>query len=374
MKKVLYFMIFAFSILFLNACNNDPIAVTINTPHNPIFPEECTCSQMSMMIDYQDFETTLLASDNIVVAQLVERRPFGGRMEELEFVVIEQLHGYTNDRIFIYLHRNTEISVISNVGISDFRESDFEFEKDVDYLLSLRMVDSIISNFQEHAYFLMTGAPIVNLDEPTESIMFNEPLAYHATELDFSDSDLFGDDVINFVAELVDEYLVADEAPKYIFNNVRSNDLATIINYSQIVVEVEINELLDSYISCYRAVDWFRVTIVNSLKGDFEVGYYFKTNFFMDTVNTGERYMTLRPGTFQPLPGTGLAMHRQTSRNGVISRDYLDVVRTIIRNAPIRPVPMTQNLNICLDCDTYEDSLVDDFAFWSDEHLYVLIK
>ena len=336
MKRIIYPIIFTSFALLLSACGND-INITYDfdvssLAPNTGFPEECTCREMSMVIKYQDFENTLLSGTNIVVAQLVERRPFGHTMEELEFIITDQLYGQTSDRIFIYLDSNVRISVSgSEDHVPAFREADVEFEKGVDYLLTLRRNDSVVSHFRDYAYFLMNSNLIVNLDEPTESTMFSQPLEAHATELDFSDLTLTADDIIEFVIELVD--YDDSSTPAHNYNNIRSSRLEDLVNYSPIIVEIEINELIDSHTSCNRAADWFRVTVVDSLKGDFEIGYYFKTIFFMGVVNTGERHiMTLREGTFYPMPGTGLEMHMPTSRHGVINTSYFNEIVVILNS------------------------------------------
>lgn len=358
MKKLLFLTIFVFTMAFLIACGTD----TNSTVHNPIFPEECTCGRMTATVFYQDFESALLESTNIVVAQLVERRPFGHSREELEFIVIDQLYGRTSDRIFIYLSHNVYISVSGgDHDIPAFRETDVEFEKGIDYLLTLRMIDSVVSNFNDYAYFLMNSALVVNLDTPIESTMYSQPLELHATELDFADLTLTADNIIEFVVDLVDDY----GTPAHDYRNIRSNKLDDVVNYSPIIVEIEINEFIDSSHSCFRAADWFRVTVVDSLRGGFEIGYYFKTIFFMGTVTTGERYiMTLREGTFYPHSGTGLEMHMPNSRNGIIDVSYFDEILAIIND--------DRNCENCVEYPIDYDDTDEEILSGEDSHPFAI--
>ena len=327
MKKLIFFTIPTLLIILLTGCSNE----VGNMTHNPMFPEECTCSEMSIMTFYQDFEDTLLAGTNIVIAQLAHRRPFGHSMEELEFIVIEQIYGQTAGQIFVYLNHNVNISVSGGEDEITFRETDVEFEKGVDYLLTLMMIDSVVSNFKDDAYFLTSSALVINLNEPTQSTMYNQPLALHATELDFSDSNLSEEDIIAFVAELTNFDANLETTENLDYNNIRSENLADIVNHSPIIVEIEINELIYSMVNCYRASDMFVVTVTQSLKGEFDIGYSFELILFKDTARIGERHIVaLREGSFYPHPETGLGIHFLTSRHGMISLDYLDGIIEIL--------------------------------------------
>ena len=319
MKKIIIMTSLVLTTLLLSSC--DAIITT----------EQCNCGDISASMEYFTFEETLVLSTDVVIAQFVERRPFGASMEELEFVVSERIFGDAPERIFVYLHS----SHASVMGTSiDFVGIEMEFEKGVSYLLSLIINNNPISNFHEDGYFLTGGAPVVNLDNPIESMMYNEPLAYHSRELDFTSRSLSRGEIVSFVRGVTRDNIPENERNP---DNpvIRSNNMANITEGSPIVVVIEINELVDSGSNCAISSDRYTVTVVESLKGDFEIGYQFNLIFLMDAVRIGEQHIVaIRSGWGRPHPVTGLVTHHFTSRHGLFSLNQQQEIEEIIANAP----------------------------------------
>lgn len=81
MKKTVV-MITYLIVLLLSACGNEVV-------NSQVEDNVYSYGETSMLMIYQTFEEALTGSTEVVVAQLVERRPFGTGWEELEFVVSE---------------------------------------------------------------------------------------------------------------------------------------------------------------------------------------------------------------------------------------------------------------------------------------------
>ena len=295
------------------------------TLYNDYPEDEEYIAILSMSIEYLAFEEALAMSTDVVVAQLVARRPFGRSMEELEFVVSEWIFGDASERIFVYL-TNHDIS-ISGIQEISFAEYEIIFERGVDYLLSLQRLHSldVISNFHEDGHFLINGSPIINLNNPIESTMYNESIIAHATELDFRRRTLSRDQIVSFAYEATRN----NPLEPYMGDFIRSRDIEDIISGSPEILMIEINELIDSIDNCAISSNIYVVTVIQTLKGEFEVGENFELEFFMDTVRIGEQYLiAIRPGMIHP--ATGMWFNFLTSRNSVFSMEQLDEIISIL--------------------------------------------
>jgi len=306
--------------LVLTACTSSEIA---NESENI----ECNCGEQGGTMFHHSFEEVLALSTDVVIAQLVERRPFGGGMAEVEFFVSERIFGNASERIFVYLDN----ADISGWGGS-YRSYEAEFETGVGYLLLLSINRTIVSNFHDDGYFLVGGIPIVNLDNPMKSTMYNQSIVKHSTDLDFSDPNLSRDQIVSFAQEMTRSNTPASERESHrIF--IRSDDIEDIINESPEVLVVEINRLISSGGNCAMSSDIYTVTIVESLKGELEVGDKFELIFFMDMVSPGEHHIVaIRQGIIHP--GRGRWSNRFTSRHGLFSLDQQQEIENIIANAP----------------------------------------
>ena len=251
-------------------------------------------------------------------------------MEELEFAVSERIFGNAPERIFVYLH-NDKISVMNSpVAVNSFRERDVIFENGVDYILSLRIIDSVVSNYHKDGYFLMNGNAVVNLDNPRQSKMYNESMENHSTELDFSNRTLSSEQIVSFVREVTRDNVPVTEREDFrLF--IRSNNVEDIVNESPYVLKVEINELIESGGNCSGSTDIYSVTAVQTLKGEFEVGYEFELIFFVDTVRSGEEHIVaVRRGSADPHPATGLRTYFFTSRRSLFGMQQQSQIEGIL--------------------------------------------
>ena len=217
---------------------------------------------------YYTFEEVLPARTDVVIVNYVGHRPFGERLTEFEFTVVDRIVGNAADTIFVY----------SSDALS--------FTEGSDYLLALYRL------WQAHRRthpdgFMFIGELIINLDDPTKSTMYNEPLYLHATELDFNSMNLTREQIIAFVAEKT-----ANNPPGR--DHIRSDNIMDIITGSSYVLVVDIDRplrLVDEQVSRdWMETDIYYVTVVEALKGDIDVGAEMNVAFFADTVQTGERH------------------------------------------------------------------------------------
>lgn len=316
-KKILIMVSLLFTTVLLMACMNNP-TITNQSEDN-----ECNCGLLEVTMFHYSFEEVLASSTDVVIAQIVERRPFGSGMAEVEFVVSERIFGDAPDRIFVYLDNAN----IAGWGGS-YRTYEAEFEEGVEYLLVLSIHRRVISNFHEDGYFFVGGIPIVNLDNPIESTMYNQSIVRHSTDLDFSDPMLSRDQIVSFAREVTRNNTPADERETY-GDFIRSNNMEDIISGSSEILVVEINELLSSTRNCWRSSETYSASIVQTLKGEFEVGEEFRLPFFMDTVRPGELHIiAVRSGVFHE--GTGMWITSMTSRHSLFNMDQLDEIKAIL--------------------------------------------
>ena len=321
MKKTVV-MITYLIVLLLSACGNEVVTTQLED-------NEYSYGEISMLMIYQTFEEALTRSTEVVVAQFVERRPFGETMEELEFVVSEQIFGNTADRIFVYI-QNANISVMETSLL--LNENDVFFEQGVDYLLPLVRLDRfhVMTNFHEDGYFLTGGSPIINLDNPIASTMYNEPIMEHANEIDFRRRSLSRAEIIDFAYETTRNNPLAPEMGDFI----RSNNIEDIVNESSDILVIEINDYVRSINDGIESTSRYSVSVIENLKGEWGVNYNsFEMNFFIDTVRIGERHIVaIRPGT-SAHPATGIWFNRFTSRNSLFSLDQQAEIEEIIAHA-----------------------------------------
>ena len=109
---------------------------------------------------------------DVVIVRYVGSRSFERELTEFEFIVLDRVLGNATDRIFVYADEYI------NTAMHGQAIGDFGFTCDTDYLLPLT---ASISPYR----FL--GNIIIDLNNPSNSVMYGEPLSQNSTGLDFSD-------------------------------------------------------------------------------------------------------------------------------------------------------------------------------------------
>jgi len=281
-------------------------------------------ARVTITLEYVGFEEALKDATDVVVAQYVGSRPFGEKLTEYEFEVLDRVLGDAADRIFIYEANDVSITVSGDRHRIIYRPGEITFIPEIDYLLPLMSLDSVYSNTRENGFRLIDNI-VINLDEPSNSTMYNEPLNPHSRRLDFDNSQISRDQIISRVQRLTRRNTPAEDF-------IRSEDIADIINGSPYVLVVEVGEVLrlsgeGSGGADWRSTDIYYVTLIESLKGDIVVEDELVIVFLADSVFLSERHIVAvrqRPdGSFYHL----------TSRNSLFSMDQLGEILEIIDNS-----------------------------------------
>ena len=264
------------------------------------------------------FEILIETATHVVVAEFVEHRPFAERVSEYEFIVHERIHGDAADTIFVY--------VVYDEMHRRFASPEFRFTTGTEYLLPLTILADVYSRFREGG-FIFTSDLILDLNNPSRSTLYNQPLTLHSN-IDFDCARLTKEDIISYVRTL----------PRNAFATlcriyITSDNLVDIIDGSPYVLVVEINEL-ESPTNRMRT-DIYYTTIVEVLKGDMQIGNILRVVFFAGTVFPGETHIVSITQTSPSSPNPHF--HRFTSRNSLHSITQRDEILEIIATSASRP-------------------------------------
>jgi len=325
-KKTIVLLIIL-SIMILTACGDIHTQTTgqIDAGNSP----EGGSTILASMIYFTFEEIAALATD-VVVVQYVTHRPFGRSATEFEFIVNERIFGNAADRIFIYANDNITTSVMET-DIS-FRENELSFTTGTQYLLLLEKIETTHSNTNEDGFWIL-GNLVIDLENPSRSTMYNEPLSQHATEINFNSRNLSREMIVSYIGELTRNNRPSREP-------IRSDRLEDIIEASPYVLIVEIGEprrlSTDGVSSDWRSTDIYYTLVINALKGDMEAGDIVRMVFLADTVRQGERHII----AIEPIPGTYSYFYMFTTRyNSLFTLDQLDEILYILDYQSEGPVP-----------------------------------
>ena len=274
--------------------------------------------------DYVTFEGALEEVNDVVIALCMDYRPFGENFTEIEFVVLEWIVGEPRategdvNRIFVYVDNHLD-AFVEGGGV-DFQSSMLTLLHGTDYLLPLHRTGGPYSITPDNSFRFGNGDIVINLDIPENSVMYSEPLSNHTTELNLHGG-MSRDEIIAYVKERT------EGNPPRIRDFIRSEDIEDIINESPYVWIVEINEALrlTSGTSVWMSTDMYYVTIIEALKGGYDVHDELMIVFFAGTVFPGERHIV----AVEPIDD-GRDWFDFTSRNSLFSMDQLDEIMEIV--------------------------------------------
>ena len=282
-------------------------------------------SDWSAEYEYLTFEEAVLEfATHIVVAQYVESRPFGDEHTEFEFVVVDEILGETTERIFIFV-THMDAHVYGHHYEVAFMPGDLSFETGVNYLLPLINSDSVHSVvYRDGDQFAFVMQIAINLDDPSESVMYSEPLDDHIENLTL-DEETAVYEILDFVEDLAEEI---EEIGRFEPIIIDSSDMREIIEGSPYVWVVEIGEAIrlshEQAITTWVSNDLYYVYVSRVLKGS--------------ELSEGERMIVFTPDSVFPgethivavahIPES--SFHDLTSRYGLFSIDQLEEINAII--------------------------------------------
>ena len=295
--------------LLLTACNTS----------NPLFGLRGSWSSGSGsfgLSGHRTFEDWVGLASDVVVAEFVTQRRFGYDASEFEFIVHERIFGDAADTIFVYTwDRET-----------DWQRNEPQFTVGAHYLLLLETTLGVFSAMHDDGFRFLSDL-MLDLNDPSGGTMHNEPLASHASGINFNSRNLTRERIISYVSTLP-----RDPIPQRLF--IRSDNLEDIITDSPHVLIIEINEpwrlASEGFVSSLTLPnDIYNATVVEVLKGDWQVGGLVEVVVFADTVSPGETHIvSITPSS--PVATSNSGFHRLSSRHSQHSWDQLNEIRQIL--------------------------------------------
>lgn len=278
----------------------------------------------SVSYHYLTFEQALLEyATDIVIAQYVGSRPFGQSLTEFEFVVSERILGNAADRVFVYVDFNKIEGMLT--GYIWGRESpapySLTFNSGTNYMLPLIRIGDPLAFTHEDGFTFIRDI-VINLDDPSKSMMYNEPLSMHSDNFNFDSRDDLRSEIVSFVSELTQH-----NPPGRDF--IRSEVLEDVITKSPYLLMVEIVEPM-RLAHEQRTVDWgatdiFYVTVIQALEGTVGAGSELVVIFPAFTVLPGEQHIV----AVEPIE-EGSYWFRFSSRSSLFQMDQLDEISQIL--------------------------------------------
>ena len=309
-RMVLYLLIFLIAMCFI-ACNSPNYLST----ENQVFNDNSSVF-VQMSVSYMTYEEALLLSTHVVVAQYLGHRNFGESAIEFEFYVLERVLGDSADRIFVYA-MNTYSSTMGCERSIHFNNSDLSFNVGGQYLLVLRRIWAPHTKVNEDGYRLIRNL-VVDLDNPQNSIMYNEPLYLHS-ELDFNRGRFSREQIVDHAREITRNNLPAIEY-------IRSSNVTEVVEESDYILLVEVNEFRSMARTDLQHTDIFYCTVVQVLQGDLEPGFELLMVFLADTVQPGEQHIIAVRRVEE-----GSHMFVFTSRNSMFEPTQFDEIMAVLK-------------------------------------------
>ncbi|MDR2589503.1 MAG: hypothetical protein LBC71_00705 [Oscillospiraceae bacterium] len=300
------------------------IVLTMLTACNSVETNEVNDNQYSISVIYQDFDETLHSSTDIVMVNYIGHKPFGDNLIEYEFIVIDRILGSAESTIFVYIESNN-VSVIKSGGNIDYNLAETMFDVGIDYVIVLKRLQGAMLKTHEDGYLLINNL-IINMDTPSLSTMYNEPLSRHSTRLNFASANISENQITQYIKnETVNN--IQMEQP------IRSDNIVEIIGKSPYIVIINIEEprrLVNQQVTKdWMETDIYFVSIERVLKGiiDNAIDIEVSVIFLADMVKTGEQYIVAvdrieeSSNTFE-----------LTTKNSLFDIRQLDEILTLLLN------------------------------------------
>ena len=279
---------------------------------------------MTVKACWGPLESALQAATDVVIVQYVGSRPFGQYLTEFEFTVVERILGNAAETIFVYAHFADDGSAI--VVSTQISGLGLTFDRETNYLLPLRTVDSPYSNTRDGGFTFVQYA-VFDLCNPQNSVSLGRPLSESRLPGLNVSSTTSGQDIVSFIAELT-----MDNPPANDF--IRSAAIEDIVHGSPYIFVVEIARPMrlsrEQVHTGWRATDLYYVTVIQTLKGNFNADGRVVVVFHADTVLPGEKHIV----TVRPL-SPGSTWFNFTSRNSLFGLEQLDEIVDIINRPPV---------------------------------------
>ena len=175
MKKIIVIFMMLL-VMFVNACSN--------ADDNSSMP---TSVEVYRYDFYVSFVGALRSATDVVVVQYIDHKPYGRNLTEYEFVVLDRVLGDAPSNIFVYARNDIHVRVRGDHSHGcdiDFiyYPGDLTFNTETYYLLLLRRIDTPYSLIHGEGFTFLQNI-VIDLDNPSNSTMYNEPLSEHSDTL-----------------------------------------------------------------------------------------------------------------------------------------------------------------------------------------------
>jgi len=243
---------------------------------------------------------------DVVIVQYVGSRYFATNLTEFEFIVVDRILGNAADRIFVYVEdeRAFMLGTLSTDG--------------TEYLLALASEEWPYSTMHIDGFLLIRNI-VIELDNPSNSIMHRTPAFIPPEGLDLGASGLTRQDIISYFEEITRAVSLNED------RLIRSERIDDIILESPYVLVVEIGRpsILSHELFTVETGghDIYYVTVERVLAGGstVAVGDEIEVLFHANTVSTGERHVVAAR-----MSSTGRYVF--TSRNSLFHVNQLDKI------------------------------------------------
>lgn len=281
---------------------------------NPATTTQQTFSTIYFQDEYFTFEHACRSAESIVIGKFIDYAPSVGDYWVLEFEVIDTIFGKASDTIQIYLHgtKSTYHDSVTNKNYT-FSPKDAGFYLQGTYLIPLKIVDDV---YQDFPYAYPIGCALVDINDISKSEMYGRYIQQHATGINFSDST--AEDIIEYVKELSANN-THHSAP------LESDNLEEIVNASEKIAHIKVEDFVKRTDATFFDIEFYKCTVVENLKGEFEKNSEITVVFFSETVVPGEEYIVmLAPG--------GAAIHQRfSSKNSLRSISEKSLIKSLLK-------------------------------------------
>ena len=267
---------------------------------------------------------TEFATD-VVIAQYVGSRPFGLSLTEFEFIVLDRILGYAEDRIFVYIDNAVSADIFGVEMSVSYISGNLAFSIGTTYLLPLIRISRAHTNVQNEGFAFIQNI-VINLDTPTKSVMHSEDLFKHFESLYFNAMNGTGMDMASFLVSYVADLTRYNVPSRGIISSIYIED---VIYESPYVFLIEVGNPLrlshEQSNTDLMATDLYYITIIRELKGNAVITYDTVMIFVANTVSQGERHIV----AVEPI-SEGSSWFQLTSRNSIFQIEQMSEITSIL--------------------------------------------
>ena len=232
-------------------------------------------------VPYVSFEEYCGRVTTVVKAKIVEIADYRENSVKFTFKVTEKLYGTVEDTIYV-VHFKDKYSLSDGKGRNiTYSEIDVTLNQNDEYLLALIRSDNVY-NYISPKYGWMYGA-LINLDNLSESEMYNESLSYHISGIDINACT--AEEITNYVCDMAKNNGAKEDVAS------KAETLEEIVNDAPYILQVKLNYIESEANTDIRHTEIWSCTVVDVLKGDVKGATEIEMLFFGDTVEAGQEYI-----------------------------------------------------------------------------------